>query len=275
MSLSRNQEKQRIFWQAHRGGGAAEMPDNTLTAFHYAWELGGIPEADGRTTLDGGIICLHDNTLARTVVAPQGIADRPVRTLGFAEIRRWDAGVGFGCAFKNEQVPALEEVFGAMQERAERQVYLDIKDVDLEQLGALIARFAVGRQVLIASPRQRDCQTLRAIAAGVRTMLWIGGPAEAIKEAFAAVRASGFAGLDQVQVHLNERSEPGPWRYELEPAFLREALQHTQSAGVDLEVLLQPLDALSLNKLQDMGIHWYATDEPKAFASVVQQWTRH
>jgi len=104
-----------VFWQAHGGGGAKEAPDNTMAAFTYTWNLGGIPEADIRTTKDGLIICLHDHTLARTTTAPKEIRKTNVNNLTFKEIRKWDAGVKFRDKFKGEQVPSLKEVFGKMK----------------------------------------------------------------------------------------------------------------------------------------------------------------
>ena len=194
----------RVYWQAHRGGGTTDAPDNTMAAFAHTWGLGGIPEADIHTTSDGVIICLHDSTLARTTTAPGDIRKRNVKTLTFEQIRKWNAGEKFKPQFKGERVPSLEEVFRAMQEDPERQLYLDIKAVDLEQLGELIDVFGVNKQVLVASPRQSDCQTLKKITTGVRTMIWIGGSAGDIKRKFISVAGSEFEGLDQVQLHLND-----------------------------------------------------------------------
>ncbi len=33
-----------VQWQAHRGGGGVERPDNTIVSFLYGWDLGGIAE---------------------------------------------------------------------------------------------------------------------------------------------------------------------------------------------------------------------------------------
>ena len=68
-------DPKKIYWQAHRGGGGHEAPDNTLYAMEYGWSLGGIPEADIRVTADREVVCLHDNTLARTTDAPPELAE--------------------------------------------------------------------------------------------------------------------------------------------------------------------------------------------------------
>lgn len=259
----------RVFWQAHRGGGTKDAPDNTMAAFTYTWDLGGIPEADIHTTADGVIICLHDRTLSRTTTAPKEIRDKDVKTLAFEEIRKWDAGIKVRDEFKGERVPALEEVFKAMKGHPQRQVYLDIKTVDLKMLGEMIDQYAVNEQVLIASPRQSDCQTLKQITKGLRTMIWIGGSPSDIKRKLTAVVDSQFAGVDQIQLHLHDKKDSSSFRYQLERDFLEQVLQTTRDADVDLEVFPFKFDETSLRELLEIGIRWFATDEPKRFNETI------
>ncbi|MCO8120626.1 hypothetical protein NHH03_02665 [Stieleria sp. TO1_6] len=261
-----------VFWQAHRGGGANDAPDNTMRAFTTTWELGGIPEADLRTTTDGVILCLHDATLARTTTAPKSIADRNVKQLTFAEVRNWDAGIKFSPDYSGETVPSLEEVFQKMQGQPDRQVYLDIKDVQLKQLGALIDRYAVNKQVLICSPRQSDCTTLKQISKDIRSMIWIGGSPEDIKTKFQRVVDSKFTGVDQVQLHLHDSDDRQSGRYQISPEFLKQALKVTNDAGIDFQVFPFHFDASDVHQLLDLGIRWYVTDEPKRFQQSVVNW---
>ena len=262
----------KIYWQAHRGGGAHDAPDNTMAAFFYTWKLGGIPEADIRTSRDGVIVSLHDETLARTTTAPAEIAMMKISTLDFAEIRRWDAGSKFSPAYTGEKVPSLEEVLTAMAGYPQRELYMDIKQVDLVKTGHLIDSLKVGAQILVASSRQSECKTLKTLATDVRSMLWIGGSAEEITQKFAAATQTQFDGLDQIQLHLNDREPPATWRYQLEPALLQQALQQTRKAGVDLEVFVKQFAESDIHALLDLGIRWYATDEPKRFSQAVASW---
>ncbi|PYI56242.1 iron-containing alcohol dehydrogenase [Paenibacillus flagellatus] len=269
----------RVYWQAHRGGGAYEAPDNTMAANVHAWTLGGIPEADIRTTRDGVIVCLHDETLARTTDAPDGVKDVPVSELDFAEVRRWDAGTPFDSRFAGERIPSLEEVFEELRGRPERQFYLDLKQVDLDKLGELIDRYGVNRQIIFTHNRQANCKRMKQIAQDVRSMLWIGGSAERILETFREARESGFDGLDQVQLHLNspqtidwDGRNGDEWPYAIEPERLREALAAASEAGVDLEVLPFAFDERSIGDLLDLGIRWFATDEPTRFVESVRAW---
>lgn len=263
----------KIYWQAHRGGGAHEAPDNTMAANKYAWELRGIPEADIRETKDGVIISLHDETPARTTTAPDIVKNRSITSFNFDEIRQWDAGIKFAERFKGEKIPSVEEIFTEMQSNPERMVYLDLKEIDLKRLGALIDKYGVNNQVLFAHCIQDNCIRMKEIATGVRTMLWIGGKAEDIKEKFRTARHSNFKGLDQVQFHLNGfRCENPEWPYEIDLEFIKEALEIAKEADIDLEVLPFKFDKHSISTLLDAGIRWFATDEPERFMECVNSW---
>ena len=95
----------------HRGA-AASAPENTLAGFRRAAALGARwVEFDVRLTRDGRCILLHDDTLERTTDG-RGAAAR----MGFAEIRRLDAGSWFAPEFRGELVPSLEEAIACLGE---------------------------------------------------------------------------------------------------------------------------------------------------------------
>jgi len=91
---------------AHRGF-SSQYPENTMTAFRKALEVGadGI-EMDARLTVDGKVVIMHDPTVNRTTNGKG-----KVRNLTAVEIRGLDAGIKKGMVFENERVPMLEEVF--------------------------------------------------------------------------------------------------------------------------------------------------------------------
>ena len=262
-----------VFWQAHRGGGAREAPDNTMAAFHYAWDLDAIPEADVRTTKDGIPVCLHDPTLARTTTAPENVRHTHVAELTFATIKTWDAGSTFDPRFAGESVPALEDVFREMAGRKERLLYLDIKDVDPTTLQKLVLDYDIAGQVIFASPHPAECAAFGGLHPDLRAMLWIGGTAADIQRTFARAAEADFPGMDQVQLHLHE-ADPGSgnFPYHLDQAFLRRALDICRAADVDLEVFPFGFDEESLRLLLDLGIRWFATDEPQRFSHIVNRW---
>jgi len=259
-----------VQFQAHRGG-LKEVPENTLAAYRHAWGLGAIPEVDICSTADKVIICLHDDTLKRTTNATVN-ADTPVSKLNFDEIRQWDAGAWFDAKYTGEKVPSLEDVLREMAAREKACMYLDLKNVDLKQLASLLNQYGVASRVIFCHNKIESCRTMREAVPGLRTMLWIGGEANEIQEKFRKAAAEEFRGLDQVQLHLKAASEHHEGiRYQLDDAFLREALQITSGKKIDLEVLPFEFDCDSLSRLLDLGIRWYATDEPKRFNGCLRQ----
>ena len=89
---------------AHRGGPAYE-PENTLSAFRNAIEVGADwIEMDIQRTQDGVLVVIHDETVDRTT---DGTGK--VEHLTLEQIRTLDAGNG-------EQVPTFEEVIALARE---------------------------------------------------------------------------------------------------------------------------------------------------------------
>lgn len=266
MSTKHNKSRrQAIQWQAHQNSNS-EAPENTMTAMNYAWELGGIPEIDIRQTADGIIIGMHDATPKRTTSVPEAEQDKLISEFTFNEIQEWDAGVKFGEQFRMERVPSLKQVLEVLSEHAERQLYLDFKQVDLEMLAAQIQEYGVARQIIFAHNNHENCKTVKRLVPEVRTMLWI--PArfpETAMQKFTDVRQTGFDSLDIIQLHLPDAEEKLPWRYNIQREFVQDSLQHLTGAGLELEVLPFKFDPKDLFELLNMGIRRYAVDEPSVF----------
>lgn len=94
----------------HRGASKV-APENTLTAFRRALELGAAGfEFDVTLTRDGIPVIIHDDTLDRTCNG-QG----PVSAYTWEECRQFDAGGWKGPEFQGERLPTLEEVIALVQ----------------------------------------------------------------------------------------------------------------------------------------------------------------
>ena len=205
----------KVYWQAHRGGGGHERPDNTLTAVEYGWALGGIPEIDLRLTADHELVCLHDDTLARTTDAPPAIANVPVGTLSLAEIQRHDAVAHFHATFKGQKVPALRDILATMRGRPGRLIYADLKYDDPAQFPVLLAAFTRLAAEFEVAPHIIACSCdyalncrLKERVPGLNVMQWIGywgdgNPAAEKMMIFNRLAEKRFAKLDQVQLHLD------------------------------------------------------------------------
>ena len=111
---------------AHRGL-LRHAPENTLPAFATCLELGIGFELDIRTTKDGKLVVLHDDTLGRTTNGP----NRSVREFTLAELKRFDAGRWFHRSFADVRVPTLEETFALIKERRRGRpiIALNVKDI--------------------------------------------------------------------------------------------------------------------------------------------------
>jgi len=110
---------------AHRGEHR-EHPENTLPAYRAAIELGcDYIEVDVRTTADGGLVAIHNNTLGGRV-----------EDMTFAEIRKVDAGV-----------PAFDDVLALARNRI--QVYVDAKRVTAPDLVAALRRRQMERRSVV------------------------------------------------------------------------------------------------------------------------------
>lgn len=273
MFIKTNQpEKQVIQWQAHQNSNS-EVPENTMAAMQYAWELGGIPELDIRQTADGVIIGMHDATPKRTLSAPEADQDKLISELTFDEIQRWDAGVKFGEQFRMEKVPSLDQVLPVLSQHPERQLYLDFKQVDLEVMAAQIREYGAAKQIIFAHNDHENCKTVKRLIPEVRTMLWI--PVrfpEAAMNKFAEVRQTGFDSLDIIQLHLPDAEERSHWRYKLQREFIDHALHQLTAAGLELEVLPFKFDRKDLFELLQMGIRRYAVDEPSVFVELLNDY---
>ena len=111
---------------AHRGL-LRHTPENTLPSFAVCLELGMGFELDIRTTKDGHLVVLHDDSVKRTTDGP----DRSVQQMTLAEIRELDAGSWFDSAFTGVRIPTLEETFGLIKtrKRAPTIIALNVKQL--------------------------------------------------------------------------------------------------------------------------------------------------
>ncbi len=93
----------------HRGAKAT-APENTLAGLRRAKQEGADwVEFDVKLSADGHAVLMHDETLDRTTDG-RGY----VRQLSLTELRKVDAGVRFGPAWRGERIPTLVEALALM-----------------------------------------------------------------------------------------------------------------------------------------------------------------
>jgi glycerophosphoryl diester phosphodiesterase len=143
---------------AHRGG-AAEQPENTMTAFAAAVALGyRYVETDVHATADGELLAFHDHTLDRVTDMTGEVAVLP-----YAEV----AGARLG----SEPIARFEDVLGAWPDL---RIHVDAKHLTAARpLVTAIDRTAAHDRVCIGAFSDRTVRALRRLARG-RICTWMG-----------------------------------------------------------------------------------------------------
>lgn len=138
---------------AHRGA-AAELPENTIPSFRRALEVGADAlEMDVHLTRDWKVVVSHDATGERMA----GV-DAEIRHCDLAEIKTWDAGIGFvdedgerPYADQGFEIPTLAEVLEAFPDVV---INIDLKQHHPSMVDAtleVIHRHGAEERVQIAS----------------------------------------------------------------------------------------------------------------------------
>ncbi len=92
---------------AHRGA-SAEAPENTISAFQKAIEIGvNCVECDVHLTKDGIPVVSHDNMIPYD---HSRATNRPIGEMAHAELMVYDVGSWFHPEFTQEKVPRLQDV---------------------------------------------------------------------------------------------------------------------------------------------------------------------
>lgn len=249
--------------QAHRGAGRL-APENTLPSFELAWRLGVVPEADVGASRDGVLVAFHDNTFERLVKdVPAELRGRGVRDLTWDQLKALDVGAYKGDSFRGQRIARLSDAFAAMRGRPERRLYLDVKDVALERLAECVRASEVADQVILASTRDDDVRVWKELLPESHTLLWMGGTQEQLTARLDRLRAAGFPGVTQLQIHVrvDTRSTGDP----LSPSsgFLRDVGRELRGRGILFQVLpWECSDPAVYRRLLELGAASFATDEP-------------
>jgi glycerophosphoryl diester phosphodiesterase len=163
---------------AHRGA-SFECPENTLSAFRRAIELGaGMIECDLQVTADGHVVVIHDWTVDRTTDG-SGL----IRDMTLAELKQLDAGSWHDARFAGERLPTLEEVLDAVLVHGDLNLELksrggtdEARRLALTTVAAVSQRQALGR-VIFSSFDPTLLAAVREIAPDAAIgVLWMGAP---------------------------------------------------------------------------------------------------
>lgn len=254
--------------QAHRGAGIL-MPENSLPAFEIAWRLGAAPEADLRTTNDGVIVAFHDNNLRRVLPdAEEAIRNRGIGNLAYAEVAALDVGGWRGEQYRGQRVPRMADVYEVLKRNPERLMYIDIKDIDFEQLARESA--SVHRQLILASTKYDEIVRWKSLAPDSQTLHWMGGRESELRNRLEQLEERQFQGVDQLQIHVRFASDG---KMAPSESFLIGVGEQLRRHGVVFQVFpWETKDPRSFERLLDLGVASFATDFPDVTAETVRRY---
>jgi glycerophosphoryl diester phosphodiesterase len=253
--------------QSHRGAGDL-APEGSLEAFELGWKLGCIPEADLRRTKDGVIVSFHDNNFARILPnASEELKQKGVADLTLKEVKALDVGSFRSEKFAGQRVTSLEEMVGILKTHPERSLYIDIKNVDFHQLATETRE--VHKQLILASTKYDELKLWKQVAPKSRTLHWMGGKEADLAKRIEALRSVNFAGIDQLQIHVNSANGV----FYPNEAFLRQTGAELRAHGILFQTLpSRQKEAMTFHRLLDLGCASFATDYPDAAMDAVREY---
>ena len=236
---------------AHRGG-AAEQPENTMTAFAAAVALGfTYVETDVHATSDGVLLAFHDHTLDRVTDMTGILGDLP-----YDRVRT--ARVG------GQPIPRLEDLLGAWPDL---RVHIDAKHLAAAApLVAAIQRTRAHDRVCIGSFSDRTVRALRRLA-GDGICTWMG------RLEILGLRLASFGGpvprsvAGCTQVPVRQGRLPLLDRRFVETARRREVGVHAWTIN----------DRPGMEALLDLGVDAILSDRPTLLKQVLLErglWTQ-
>lgn len=258
----------KVMVQCHRGAGALS-PENSLEAFELAWQWKTIPELDLRMTKDGVIVAFHDNDFKRILPdATEELQKKGVADLTLEEVQKLDIGVWKGKEFEGQRVPTLAETLEVMKNDPARMIYVDIKNVDFEQLARETEGFHP--RLILASSKYEEIRLWKKLAPTSMTLHWMGGSEEALAKRLADLRKTDFADIDQLQIHVRIDKDG---KFSPSEKFLKETGVELRKHGVTFQTLpWECRDASVFKRLMDLGCASFATDYPDTTMTAIREY---
>lgn len=249
---------------AHRGGPSLG-PESTLYTFRKAVKLGvDVLEMDVRSTRDGQLVILHDDTVSRTTNATG-----PVQNYTLVDLKKLDAahrwspdnGQTYPLRNKGVQIPTLPEVFEAFPQT---KLNLEIKEdrsSAIQSLCSLIRDHQMTSNVVVASFDTDSLKEFRRLCPQVATSA---GASEAqlffwLQKAYLEAAYSPDAQVLQVPEAL------GDFRI-VNKRFIDAA--HARNMRVQVWSVN---DVTSMQRLLELGVDGIMTDYPQRLIEVLKK----
>jgi glycerophosphoryl diester phosphodiesterase len=231
---------------AHRGFSSA-APENTLTAFQKAIEIGApYFELDVYRTKDDSIIVIHDATLKRTT---SNNARGTIAEMNYANFK--DVRVGyrkkFGDTFENEKVPTLREALQLAKGKIKVCIEIKVNEIEASVLKA-VNDLKVNNEVIIFSFNYDVLKKIRALDKNIE-ILYLKGNANktTLNEAQAInAQAIGVGGATKITKDFLDQSHSKGlevWQYTINK---EDRMQKLIDLGIDGLITDYPDKALEI-----------------------------
>jgi hypothetical protein len=150
---------------------------------------------------------------------------------------------------------------------------MDIKSIQFSRLAAEVRACGVESQIVLASSRPEEIREWKALVPASETLLWMHGDTAALSAALAGLRATKFAGITQMQIHVYPKVTADAWApptdesppdnpFRLPNVFLRRVGDELRAHGILFQAFPFTDAADVYARLLDLGVMSFATDHP-------------
>jgi glycerophosphoryl diester phosphodiesterase len=249
---------------AHRGGRSLG-PESTLYTYRKAVKLGvDVLEMDIRSTGDGQLIILHDDTVARTTNAMG-----PVENYSLVDLKKLDAahrwspdnGQTFPLRNKGVKIPTLAEVFNAFPQIKMNLEIKDTRSSTIHSLCRLIHDHQMTKKIMVASFDADSLKEFRSLCPQVATSA---GASEAML----------FYGLQKV--YLEAAYSPDAQALQVPETFRdlrvvnRRFIEAAHARNMRVQVwTVDDVDAMQ--RLLNLGVDGIMTDYPQRLMNLLKK----
>jgi len=239
-------QKQKVVVTAHRGF-SGRYPENTLTAFRKAMEIGAdIVEFDVRETSDGQLVILHDRMVDRTTNGQGAIRELPWAAVRTLNATYWHGGTRHEHPAGEDGIPLLTDALALMAGKVglNIQVYTESPEA-LGKIVSLYLEHGLQESAFLMLASFRQAEAVRALSREVA--ICVGEERENI------ARHVAF-GVDFMQ----------PRRTSLTGPLIGELL----ASGIPFNVFSANTEE-EMRWLLDRGVRGILTDHPDRLLAVV------
>ena len=228
---------------AHRGSHLVK-PENSIAAIEEAIELGAdYVELDLRTTRDGHLVLIHNETLEGTTNGKGRIQDLDLEEVGKLSLKAKDG--------KGYRLPSFKEALKACKNRI--NIYLDFKAADVLKAYQEIQAAGMENQVLVYINKMEQYKSWRELAPQMPLMSGLPKSMKTTEALMAFLKEMPLEATDNI------------------PDTGLLAAMREQGLSVFLDVQMADEDQIKWKAAMDKGVQGVQTDHPAALIQYLKE----